>query len=100
MLTFIYEPKTICKKSGVIASDVWRSVPWLIRSFMMLFMRSTADGCRSTLAAATTAEYDDANVYLHEDGKPQAVNKAALDDDACEALWKQSCEWTNVGEAL
>jgi retinol dehydrogenase-12 len=41
---------------GVIASDIWRRVPWPVRPLMKLSMRSTEKGARTSLYCATAAE--------------------------------------------
>ena len=38
---------------GVVASDVWRRVPWPVRSTMKLFMITNEEGARTTLFCAT-----------------------------------------------
>jgi retinol dehydrogenase-12 len=41
---------------GVVASDVWRSVPWPLRSLIKLAMISTEEGVATTLYRATSRE--------------------------------------------
>src|SRR6185436_20131642 len=39
---------------GVVASDIWRRLPWVVRRLMHLFMRSNEQGALTTLHCATS----------------------------------------------
>lgn len=41
---------------GVIASDVWRGVPWGVRHVMRLFMKSNEEGAATSIHCATAEE--------------------------------------------
>jgi len=78
---------------GVIASDVWRRVPWPIRPIMTRFMRSTDEGAQTTLLLATS---DD--VLADRGGywavrRPKAPNPVATPELGAE-LWARSEAWT------
>jgi NAD(P)-dependent dehydrogenase (short-subunit alcohol dehydrogenase family) len=78
---------------GVIASDVWREVPWGLRQLMLLFMRSNEEGAATSLhcacserAAAETGLYYDAS-------KPTAPNPLADDRELQRTLHERSLDW-------
>jgi NAD(P)-dependent dehydrogenase (short-subunit alcohol dehydrogenase family) len=75
---------------GVIASDVWRRVPFPIRPLMKLFMKSTEDGARTSVHCATTPDLVNGAFYTKEREKaPSDVATPAL---AAE-LWRRSEGW-------
>lgn len=79
---------------GVIASDIWRSVPPPFRQLGMLFMRTTEEGARASVHCATSdAAGTETGQYYDEDGSKRAPNPLVADEAAQEALWKQSLEW-------
>ncbi len=77
---------------GVIASDVWRRVPWPVRSVMKLFMRSTEDGAVTSLHCATTEHLEGPNGSFYDKCRPKDVNPVATPELAKE-LWERSEEW-------
>jgi NAD(P)-dependent dehydrogenase (short-subunit alcohol dehydrogenase family) len=81
---------------GVVASDVWRRVPWPIRPIMKLFMLSNEDGARTNIhCAASPAVAADDGLYYD---KCKAKEPSALSGDVALAkrLWEQSEEWVKV----
>lgn len=78
---------------GVIASDVWRSVPWPFRGLIKLFMKSTEEGAQTSLYCATAPQLADQSGRYYDDCKEIAPSRYATPDLAQE-LWKQSEAWT------
>ncbi len=81
---------------GVIASDIWRRVPWPVRPLMKLRMGSTDDGARTPVYCATSPEVarETGGYYADERRKePSAVATAEL----AAALWDDSAAWTGEG---
>lgn len=76
---------------GVVASDVWRSVPWPFRSLMKLFMLTSEQGARTTLHCAMASDLEDGAYY----DKQRTKRASALADDEALAkqLWERSEEW-------
>jgi retinol dehydrogenase-12 len=77
---------------GVIASDIWRRVPWPARSLMKLGMRSPAQGARTSLYCATSDEVAGESGRYYDNCKrkePSAVATASLAGE----LWARSEEW-------
>jgi NAD(P)-dependent dehydrogenase (short-subunit alcohol dehydrogenase family) len=77
---------------GVIASDVWREVPWPIRPLMKLRMSSTADGARTPVYCATDAELASQTGLYYEKCCVKAPGDAATATQATE-LWERSEAW-------
>ncbi|MCB1039387.1 MAG: SDR family oxidoreductase [Acidimicrobiales bacterium] len=78
---------------GVIASDVWRRIPWPIRPIMTRFMKSTEDGAETSLLLATSDEVLDHNGAFWSEGKLKDPNPIATPELAAE-LWARSEAWT------
>jgi NAD(P)-dependent dehydrogenase (short-subunit alcohol dehydrogenase family) len=77
---------------GVVASDIWRRVPWPFRKLITSRMLSTADGARTSLYCATSDEVaQDSGLFYDNCAKrePSPVATPAL---AAE-LWRCSQEW-------
>jgi NAD(P)-dependent dehydrogenase (short-subunit alcohol dehydrogenase family) len=78
---------------GVVASDIWRRVPWPVRPLITARMLSTEEGARTSVFCATSAEtagrtgryYDDC-----EESEPSAVATEELGA----ILWERSAAWT------
>lgn len=75
---------------GVIASDIWRRVPFPFRSLIKLFMKSAEDGARTSIHCATTPELVSGAFYV--DSREKAPNRVATPELAAE-LWARSEEW-------
>jgi retinol dehydrogenase-12 len=81
---------------GVVASDIWRRVPWPARSLIKSRMITTEEGARTSVYCATSPEvaadtglfYDKCRV---KDASPVATPELA------ESLWKHSTDWTGLG---
>jgi dehydrogenase/reductase SDR family protein 13 len=81
---------------GVIASDVWREVPWPIRPLMKLRMRSPADGARTPVYCATSPDVAGDTGHYYEDCRRKEPGTGATAARAAE-LWERSEAWTSAG---
>ncbi len=80
---------------GVIASDIWRTTAWPLRTLAMKFMRTTEQGATASLRCATAPELaHESGQYYGEHGEPRPCSPLAQDDAAAQKLWEQSLEWT------
>lgn len=77
---------------GVIASDIWRRVPWPIRPIMTRFMKSTEEGAQTTLHCATDPALAAETGKFYADCAPKAPSEAATAALASE-LWDRSEAW-------
>ncbi len=77
---------------GVIASDIWRPVPWPIRPLIKLRMKSPEEGARTSLYCATAPELAGESGRYYERSRPKQPGAAATPELAAE-LWRRSEEW-------
>lgn len=77
---------------GVIASDVWREVPAPLRVPMKLFMKSTADGAKTSLHCATSPGAARETGLYYDNQKVKPASKVATPELAAE-LWERSEGW-------
>jgi retinol dehydrogenase 12 len=82
---------------GVIASDIWRRVPWPVRSLMKRRMDTPERGARTSLYCATSPDVVGESGRYYDDCRPKEPGAAATAGLAAE-LWRRSREWTGVGE--
>ncbi len=77
---------------GVIASDVWRRVPWPVRPVMKLFMKSVEQGAETTLHCATARHVGGDNGCYMVKRAPHDTSPVVTPELATE-LWDRSEEW-------
>jgi NAD(P)-dependent dehydrogenase (short-subunit alcohol dehydrogenase family) len=77
---------------GVIASDIWRRIPWPVRPLMTARMRSTEDGAQTSLWCATTAELEGQSGGYYTDCAPKEPSSVATPELGA-WLWARSEEW-------
>ena len=77
---------------GVIASDIWRNVPWPLRPVMTRFMKSPEQGARTSVYCATSPEIADDTGRYYTDCAVKEPNAAVTPELAAE-LWSRSEEW-------
>ena len=78
---------------GVVASDIWRRIPWPIRQLMKLRMLSTEQGAATSLYCATAPELAGVSGRFYEDCRERSPSAVATPDLAG-ALWEHSEAWT------
>lgn len=79
---------------GVIASDIWRRIPWPIRPLATMWMRSVEEGAQSSLHCALGGEAaGETGLYYDADCKVKEPSKLAQDDALAAELWKKSEAW-------
>ncbi len=80
---------------GVIASDLWRQVPWPIRPLMTAFMKTTQQGAQTSIYCATSAEVADHDGRYYDDCKETRPSAVAEDVELARQLWEKSEEWVS-----
>jgi retinol dehydrogenase-12 len=79
---------------GVIASDVWRAVPWPLRALMTRKMATVEQGSAAPLYCATSPEVADHDGRYYDwttcEVEPSAL---ARDRDLAQTLWERSEAW-------
>lgn len=78
---------------GVVASDVWRAVPWPIASLIKHFMLSSQEGAATSLYCATSAECAGQSGLYYDKCRPVSPSRVARDPLLAGRLWKASEEW-------
>lgn len=78
---------------GVIASDIWRRIPWPIRPLMTARMRTTEEGARTSLWCATSDDLVGQTGGYYSDCAPKEPSAVATPELGA-WLWARSEEWT------
>jgi len=78
---------------GVIASDVWRSAPWLLRVLVKPFMLSTEKGAATTLYCAIEPSLASETGLYYDQCRVKTPSKLARDLALAAELWKRSEDW-------
>jgi retinol dehydrogenase-12 len=78
---------------GVIASNIWRGVPWPIRPIIKLFMKSNEEGARAVLRCATSAELADDTGNYYDELQRVEPSSVAQNETLARELWDRSNEW-------
>jgi NAD(P)-dependent dehydrogenase (short-subunit alcohol dehydrogenase family) len=79
---------------GVIASDIWRRVPWPVRPLMKRRMDTPEQGARTSVYCATSADVAGESGRYYDDCRAKEPGAAATATLA-EELWRRSSEWTS-----
>jgi retinol dehydrogenase 12 len=87
---------TYCLHPGVVASNIWRQVPWGLRHVMRAFMRSNERGAETTLyCAASPRTALDTGLY-YDDCNPKEPNPLVHDAALSRALDERSRLWSGL----
>ena len=78
---------------GVVASDIWRRVPWPLRPLMKMRMLSTEQGAATSLYCATAPELDRVTGRFYDNSREREPSAVATPELAGE-LWRRSEAWT------
>lgn len=81
---------------GVVASDVWREVPWPFRSLMKLWMISNEEGAATTLYCATSPEAAHQTGLYYDKLRPIPTAPLGADTRLAAELWRRSLAWTGA----
>ena len=77
---------------GVVASDIWRRVPWPVRPLMKLRMITPEEGARTSLYCATSPEVAGATGRFYDKCREREPSPVATPELAGE-LWRRSEAW-------
>jgi dehydrogenase/reductase SDR family protein 13 len=81
---------------GVVATDIWRELPWGLRHLAKLFMISPEEGARTTLHCTTAPEPSLTSGAYYDSCKPVRPSRAADDPALASELWRRSVDWTGA----
>ncbi len=78
---------------GVVASDVWRTVPWPLRSLIKLFMLSPEAGAATTLHCANSASLAGETGLYYDRCRSKPASQVAQNLSLAAELWQASENW-------
>lgn len=81
---------------GVIASDIWRRVPWPVRPLIKLRMQPPAEGAETSLYCATDPALADETGQYYDECHRKEPGRAATPELGYE-LWERAGEWVTNG---
>jgi retinol dehydrogenase-12 len=77
---------------GVVASDIWRRVPWPVRPLITRRMLSVTEGAATSLYCATSPDVAQDSGLFYDKCAQRAASAVATPELAAE-LWKRSQTW-------
>ena len=77
---------------GVVASDIWRRVPWPVRPIVTRRLLSTTEGAQTSLYCATSPDVAQDSGLFYDKCAQRAASAVATPELAAE-LWKRSETW-------
>ena len=77
---------------GVVASDIWRRVPWPVRPLMTRRMISNAEGARTSVYCAASDEVADESGLFYDKCAHRPASPVATPELGAE-LWRSSEAW-------
>jgi retinol dehydrogenase 12 len=78
---------------GVVASELWRAVPGIVRPLLKAFMISNEQGAQTSLYCATAPELADETGLYYDECRTRTPSRAARDLELQKELWNRSEEW-------
>jgi retinol dehydrogenase-12 len=79
---------------GVVASDIWRRVPWPVRPFVTRRMLTPEQGARTSVYCATSPDVAGVSGRFYENCREREPNPAAT-AALGRLLWERSADWTS-----
>ncbi len=80
---------------GVVASKIWRRVPWPVRPILLRRMLTNEQGARTSLSCATAPELAAVSGRYYDDGREREPSPLATEELAAD-LWDRSLAWTKL----
>lgn len=81
-----------CLHPGVVASDVWREIPWPFRGIMKLFMITNEEGAKTSIHCAAAPEVAADDGLFYDKLRPRDPSRIARDPALATELWDKSME--------
>lgn len=78
---------------GVVATEIWRSVPWPFDRLIKLGMIDAEQGAQTTLHCATSPEVAAETGLYYDRCRPKPASRPARDPALAADLWDWSEEW-------
>lgn len=80
---------------GVVASDIWRKIPGIVRPAVKLFMIDTEEGAQTSLYCATSPDCAKETGLYYDKSRPRAPSAVSQRTDLAAELWRRSEEWVH-----
>jgi retinol dehydrogenase 12 len=80
---------------GVVASDIWRRVPWPVRPLVTRGMLTVEQGAATSLYCATSPQLAGVSTGYYENCAEREPNPVATPELAAQ-LWEHSARWTGA----
>jgi retinol dehydrogenase 12 len=87
------EVRSYALHPGVVASDIWRRVPWPVRPLITRRMLTVEDGAATSLYCATSPEVAEDSGLFYDKCAPRPASPVATPELGRE-LWERSEAWT------
>ncbi|WP_293391375.1 SDR family oxidoreductase [Nevskia sp.] len=81
---------------GVVATNVWRAVPWPLDGLIKRFMISEDEGAETTLHCATDPVLAGDSGLYYDNCRSSRPSEIASDANLARTLWGKSEEWVGV----
>ena len=81
---------------GVVATDIWREVPFFVRPIMKLFMISSEEGAQTQIYCGASPDCANEDGLYYTKSKAKKPNPLAEDEALAKELWQRSVEWTGA----
>ena len=78
---------------GVVATEVWRALPWPIPSLIKPFMLSSEQGAATSLYCATSPEVAGQSGLYYDGCRAVTPSRLARDEQLAQRLWQASEAW-------
>ncbi len=78
---------------GVVASEIWRAVPWPLDVLVKLFMISTEEGAATSVYCATSPAVAGESGLYYDKCKPKWPSRLGQDQALAAELWRRSEAW-------
>jgi NAD(P)-dependent dehydrogenase (short-subunit alcohol dehydrogenase family) len=81
---------------GMVATNVWRSVPWPFNHLIKRFMITEEQGAATSLYCATDPALATQSGQYYENCRIEPSSPVAQDRDLARRLWQESERWTGL----
>jgi retinol dehydrogenase 12 len=82
---------------GVVASDIWRAVPWPLSVLVKQNMLTTEEGAKTSLYCATSAEVAQQTGLYYDKCQVKQASNVGQDMTLAAELWRRSEAWVANG---
>jgi len=82
---------------GVIASDLWRRMPWPLRTLFTIRMKTNEEGARPSIRCASAPELANETGLYYDEGRQRPPGRRGKDAALARELWERTVGWTGLG---